>query len=232
MSAFFPQDSGPLYAETVLRIQAQTDGFWIEPLNTWSNFLFLLVLLVFYRRLWRSQIKPTFFLLCLPILTLGFVGGVLYHGLRSWDVWYYLDFVPILVLSQLVALYFWIRSGRVLIGVFTMLFVQSFFLMLNWTFTLSAAAQGTLFYVPLALNVVLAVLVASRSEEDFPWGSCFSSIVLIVIALFFRHADQRVAVFFPWGSHFLWHVFGALSTYFLCELLWRQEMRRLTATTL
>ena len=226
MASFFPQDSGPLYTETQYRLQSRESSYWAEPLNTWSNFLFLAVIVFFGVRLLRSPKKPPLFLLCLPILTAGFIGGVLYHGLRSWDVWYYLDFVPILVLSQIVALYFWYRSDRVLWGVFIMLVVQTLFLALKWWVPMSTAAQGTLFYIPLAINVLVAALVATRRMPQFQWLPFITSGVLIMVALFFRQMDERAANIFPWGTHFLWHIFGALSTFFLCELLWRLETRR------
>lgn len=225
MNNGFPQDSGPLYAETQMRLQSREPGFWFEPFNTWSNLLFLPVLLIFSWRLLRARRKPPLFLLCLPLLAGGFIGGVLYHGMRSWDVWYYLDFVPILVISQVVAFYFWYRSGKVVTGVFLMLVVQALFLTVKWWLPAGSPVQGTLFYVPLALNVLIAALVFSR-HPDFRRVPFLISGVLIAIALFFRQIDLRAGEIFPWGTHFLWHIFGALSTYFLCEVLWRLESRR------
>ena len=100
-------DFGPTYFETNL------DRFPVEPFNTYSNLIFLFILLFFC---WRTRGDFRSFpasVLALPILCVGFVGGTLFHATRSYPLWLYMDFVPIALLVVLASLYFWNRDSTI-----------------------------------------------------------------------------------------------------------------------
>lgn len=64
----FPQDSGPIYQET---LQGRLP---VEPFNTYSNILFLLIIIYFSVKVYPQARKQAFLAWCLPILFLGYVG--------------------------------------------------------------------------------------------------------------------------------------------------------------
>lgn len=225
MNLSAPADTGPLYAETLLWMSRPvTEGGWVEPLNTWSNFAFLAVLLFWGQRVWRAEMKPRSLLLCLPVLAAGLTGGVLYHGLRSWELWYYLDFVPILILTQALAFFLWLRAGWPLTGVLLMLVTQLFFLGLNWFLRLPGPTQGTLFYLPLFVNLLIPASVCWRMRLFPSARPLIAGGALMALALLFRQTDLAAAVYFRPGTHFLWHLFGAASVFFVGELLWTMDI--------
>lgn len=226
MATFQVLDSGPLYAETLVAIHSTDPSFPIEPLNTLSNLPFLFVVLLFTGRVVKARTLPGLFALALPTLFLGFIGGVLYHGFRSWDVWYYLDFIPILILSQLTTAYFYWRAKWLLKGMITLFLLEAFFLFIQSLVPPSWDLHGTLFYLPLAISMLQAMILVSRCERHFRYDSLFLFAVLTACALGFRSLDQWAGQYFPRGSHFLWHLCGAIATSVVAELLWHMEKAR------
>lgn len=102
----FPQDSGPIYQETI------AGRFPVEPFNTISNFLFLLIILYFSRKVYANYKQHLFLAYCLPVLFIGFIGGTLYHATRSAEIWLLLDWVPIVLLCIATAIYFCFKIGK------------------------------------------------------------------------------------------------------------------------
>ena len=46
------------------------------------------------------------------------------------------------------------------------------------------------------------------------------TLVSFGLALMFREADARAAMYFSIGTHFLWHVFSAIGGYFMLQYLY------------
>ena len=102
--SFVPLDSGPIYFETTL-----SDSHWpIEPWNAISNLIFLAVALYWIFTIHREHAKiPRNFRILISLLLIGWIGGTIYHGTRSGDIWYYMDMLPIYLLAFLVNLLAW-----------------------------------------------------------------------------------------------------------------------------
>ena len=95
-----PLDQGPIYLETIM------GRFPVEPWNTASNLLFLVIILYWAWRL-KGEIRAHRFIAgAIPVLIIGWVGGTVYHATRSHNLWLFMDFVPIALLAAAVSMYF------------------------------------------------------------------------------------------------------------------------------
>jgi hypothetical protein len=215
-------DRGPVYTETPLELihGAEYPGLIAEPWNAATAFLFVVIVLVWLIRLRGRLIRYPFLMIAIPTLFVGGVGGTLYHGLRSRSVWFYMDVYPIYTLGAAVSIYYWIRLGpkiRYLIGMMAVLGVIQVLGMLHlprhWAINLSYAALAILILVPLGIAII-----RTRARQA---GWVATAFVCFGIAWFFRIADTIRPPLLPMGCHWLWHVFGALTTAALSEYVYR-----------
>src|SRR5436190_11098274 len=86
-------DRGPLYTETPGELKAGQPfhGTVAEPWNATTAFLFVLIVVYWVARLRGRLIRHPFLAVTLPLLFVGGVGGTLYHGLRTWQGFFWMD---------------------------------------------------------------------------------------------------------------------------------------------
>jgi hemolysin III len=212
-------DLGPRYAETNL---AQ---FPVEPWATWTNLIFLFVIVYWARRLrgrWRRH--RVLSMIALPLLTLGWFGGTVYHATRSHAAWLFLDWGPILLLILLAAAWLWLRllpkvrsvcggAAAVPLVVVALLAPPLVAAVFARPLANSGPAGISASYALLSTGVIVpAVLNCVRQRGAWPWLAAI--LVCFAIALLFRTADASLAqAGWPHGSHYLWHLFGGLATF-------------------
>lgn len=213
-------DGGPRYTETPLDPFSPEARFPAEPWNAATASLFIVLVFVWARRLrgrWRDF---PFLSCCLPILLAGGIGGTLYHATRTSLVLFLLDVLPISILGLAGAVYmairFWGRRGWWFVPAATSFYVGVNSLLFatigpgkTLAVNLSYAAIAIVILTPTAL-----VLVRTRFRHV---GWVVAGVVAFTIAWFFRLVDLRIGHLLPMGSHWLWHIFGALATAFLIE---------------
>lgn len=211
-----PTDSGPLYKETVL-------GRWpVEPWNTWSTLFFLFIAVYWFLRIksdWRNQ---KLILTASIMIGIGFAGGFVYHSTRSHIFWLLLDWVPIVIISPIVATFYW---HGVLENwgwaVFAALFplIASIPCYTNDRF--SSVIPMSLGYAAIAISVALPILLYARLQKwrDVKWLAW--AAVCIIAALGLRTLDPYVDGVFPMGTHFLWHTLSAFTSHFLILYTYR-----------
>ena len=219
------RDHGPLYAETDLA------RFPVEPANTFSNLIFLALLLYAWRRLARTGLVSVFYTVVLILLGLGWVGGTAYHATRSSAVWLALDFVPIALLCGLAAarLIGWLSPAR-----------------RRWYAWGIAPGLGLVWLLggwllprPLAINTgyallgLLVALPAVMHCAEAGWARARllgGALGAFAVALGFRRLDAWLIADHPrLGTHFLWHLCGGLAAWCLLLYLLRAEEDRRTA---
>jgi hypothetical protein len=216
-------DRGPRYAETPADPSAP-DAPWIaEPLNTITAALFIVIVAYWLIRLRGRYSHFPFVVSCLPILLVGGIGGTLYHAFRTRQVYFFLDVIPISLLGLAGALFLtfrlgrwhgWVKVGTYAIGAIVayvglngILFRQVEFSNPNMRVNLSYASLALVVTIPL-----LGVLLATRFRQ---WQDVAAGLAAFGIAFFCRLLDNTATAPPPYGSHFLWHIFGALCTHFL-----------------
>src|SRR5687768_9068553 len=106
------QDKGPRYTETPPDPYAPDAPFIAEPWNAVTAAFFVVIAGWWLVRLRGRYRDYPFMMSCLPILLAGGIGGTLYHGLRTRQLYFYLDVVPIQLLALAGAVYLAIRLWR------------------------------------------------------------------------------------------------------------------------
>lgn len=222
-----PNDSGPIYRETLM------GRLPVEPWNTWSNLIFLFVVLYWAARVYRAPRDHRFLAAALPILFVGFVGGTLFHGTRSHELWLLLDWVPILLLCIACTALFARRAGLsvwllgpllVLPFVLRYLIIHVWQLPRSWAMNVGYAALGITVLLPIALHL-------HRTRwRHWPWMA--ASATCFALAVTFRSLDHSPLVAaFPMGTHWLWHSFGGIAVFWLVGYIWHSASGQATPTS-
>ncbi|MFI2742134.1 hypothetical protein ACG2LH_05300 [Zhouia sp. PK063] len=211
-----PHDHGPLYKETVMT------RFPVEPFNTFSNFLFLAVVIYFGIRVYKNTKQHLFLAYCIPIIFLSFIGGTIYHATRSANLWLYLDWVPIIALCIATAFYFVFKTAKTNFGKvlwFVIIFIITFGfrqLPLPQNFKISIG------YIATALALLLPIFSYMYQTKWKNSVFVFMAILSFCIAIGFRIADKKLDLL-PMGSHWLWHSFGAIAVFFLMKYMYEDH---------
>ena len=206
-------DHGPWYAETDLA------RFPAEPFNTFSNLVFLLILGLGVRRMWRSKIHSPIFILAYAILAVGWLGGTLYHATRSSEVWAMMDFAPIACLCLLASVWLVHRLSansrrRYLLILLPALAGAG----AGHHWLASATLRAGVVYAALATLVVSPGALHCAAAGGKRARILAGAVAAFATALFFRTYDASLISATPrTGTHFLWHLFGGLATYLIFE---------------
>lgn len=209
----YPADFGPIYTETIM------GRFPVEPFNTFSNLIFLVIVIWFSFRIRQFPSRYPLILVILPILFIGFIGGTVFHATRSSRVWLIMDFMPIFILAMLAAYHFWLALSKSrTIAFFGMLSPILLSYLLRTLLGNSYQLGISLGYASLALALLLPIFLLCRSEKWRGLVYLLSAVGTFSLALFFRIIDKDIgAKVFPMGTHFLWHIFGGVSVGLLLQ---------------
>ena len=215
-----PVDGGTLYFETDLNALIQ------EPFNMASAAVF--VALAFY---WSRAMRGTgrelrWIRQALILLWIGAVGGTIYHGFRLHAFFILMDWLPILMLIVIAAWKFWLAwTGGVKAAAASL--AASFgaqalgYRLLNTQYALTVG------YLLMALSLIvpMVVQVLRHAVLRRPFALALLSFGT---ALAMRGSDAQG--WLPMGSHFLWHLFGAVATHFTLVMV--ADFSRIQANTL
>lgn len=221
MRTYWPQDGGPLYAETPLQLH---DGQWlIEPWNAISSLLIVAPALYFIWRLWGNFRSNILLTLCIPLLVAGGLGSTLFHGLRLHGFFLAMDVLPTLLLFLLVTAYFWaeaLRSWWAAVGMMLLSFglmwvAHNYLPGGSLRVNVGYAIRGTMFFIPLIITLW---------KTQLRHGLLVAAALLAFgAALAFRLADKLVVDVLSMGSHFLWHACTGIGGFLIAEYIARQR---------
>lgn len=217
-SQSFPNDSGPIYQETL------EGRFPVEPYNTYSNLFFLAIIIYFSIKVYNDYRHHRFLAYCMPVLFLSYIGGTVYHATRSHDFWMYLDWLPIIFLCFGVSVYFTVKlrtgwKGRLLLIIIVLLLVVGVRL-IPWDRSLKTSIG----YIATAIGLLLPIFVYMYTQHLKHWPMVLFAILSFVAAISFRVMDRFVFIL-PMGTHWLWHSFGALSVFFLMNYIYKDKLK-------
>lgn len=190
-------------------------------------------------RLWGKFGRHPFLTACLPVLLAGAVGGTLYHATRTRMTYFLLDVIPISLLGLAAAVYLIVRLttavGAVRIAVPAIGLIGFYMFVNGVLFRLvefpNPNLRVNLSYASLALLLICplgAVLVRTRFRHA---GWVAGGLASFAIAWFCRLVDNMPLADLPMGTHWLWHTFGALTTFALMEYFYRLEAESLGPAT-
>jgi len=220
----FPQDSGPIYLET-------SDGrFPVEPFNTYSNLIFLVLIVYWGIKVYRNPRQHQFLAWMLPIIGISYIGGTVYHATRSHEFWLRLDWMPIMLLCAVLVIYFIVKLvkswwQRVLL--ITILLGASFLLRI---LPIPSGLRISLGYIITAATILVPLawyLVKTKGKNIIYIAVAF---LIFSVAIFFRSIDLHQN-FFPMGTHWLWHLLGGIAVHFLIAYIFNDNLLNLSANS-
>ena len=214
----FPNDTGPIYKETI------AGRFPVEPFNTYSNLIFLFIVIYFGIRIYKEPKNQWFLMITIPFIFIGYIGGTLYHGLRNSEAWLLIDWVPIRGLSFAAILYFvfkwkdtW-RKRLIFITAIGIAFVGLRYLPVNENL------EHNLGYLISALTILIPIIGYLAKTK---WRNARPAIIAFIIfgvAVAFRVLDTRLDFELFWmGTHWLWHLFGGTAVFFILLYIFRDN---------
>lgn len=201
-----PPDGGMVYKETDMT------QFFPEPLNAITALLFLAIAIFWTVKMKGNFKEYPFLTYCLILLYIGAIGGTVYHSFRQWPVFIMMDWMPIMLLCLSAGFYFLAQSIRWYYAVSMVLAYIILMLGLrNWILIDNTSLFVNVNYGIMASFVlfsVLSYLIYTQWKAGKWVGFALLSFVL---ALTCRIVDKWNWLSF--GTHFLWHTFGAIATF-------------------
>ena len=228
-------DGGPRYKESPAD-PATFQPQLAEPYNAVTAALFVLIAVFWMGRLWGRFARFPFVTICLPILLAGGIGGTLYHATRADRLYFLLDVIPIQILGLIGAIFLTLRLARTVgyvrvLGYAVGLLAVSVGLNLfvfrsiplpagypNLRVNLSYASLAAVLLIPM-----FAVLARTRFRHA---GWVVGGLASFGIAWFCRLIDRGPLDTLPMGTHWLWHTFGAITTFAIAQYFYRLEGER------
>lgn len=201
-----PPDGGIVYTETNMA------HFFPEPLNAVTSMLFLAIAVFWTIKISGNFKKYPFLTYCLMLLYIGAIGGTIYHSFRQWPVFIIMDWLPIMFLCMSAGFYFLAKSTQ---WYYAILMVVGYLLLMfalrNWVLVNNNSVFINLNYAMMASLVLFSVLkyLIYTQWKAGKWVGF--ALLSFVFALTFRIVDKWG--WFSFGTHFLWHTFGAVATF-------------------
>lgn len=190
-----------------------------EPLNIFSSLVFLLAFAALHKIYRRGTPDRVFLVMIWLVLAIG-VGSMLWHSTgEPWAL--ALDIAPIALLVPLYLLVFTQRvfhwhpalAWLVIACVFLCIYLAS--LVAN-----DVLLQKSNAFVPVVL--VLGGLALYLRSRDARAAQVFLVAALcFALAIACRALDIWLCASLPMGTHFLWHIFSAVTVYLLVKDLMR-----------
>ncbi|QYA24758.1 hypothetical protein G3I01_04300 [Gramella sp. MT6] len=219
-----PRDSGPIYQETL------AGRLPVEPFNTYSNILFLLIIIYFSLKVYKDYKNHRFLAWSLPVLFLGFIGGTVYHATRSHDIWMYMDWLPIVILCLAVSVYYAVKL-RVSKKKRLLLILVILFLVFGVRLIpLSPHVKTSVGYIATVVGLLLPIITYFYTTKLHHWGYVLLAFLSFGLAISFRILDNFVYII-PMGTHWLWHIFGAVSVFFLMNYIYNDKLTPLEVSS-
>ncbi len=204
-----------LYCE---RTDAQ---LWSEPLNFISNFAFYIAAArIYYLRRELHSPRHRRELAALGALAILVGSGSAFFHSWATRLSQIADVLPI-ALFIVTSLYFYIRGlGSEGIAIQKLMGMAALTLTLPVALSVAAGwgeylAKGES-YLGIAPTLLLfAGLERVRERQQ----RLYAAAGLFILAYIFRTLDQRICDIFPYGTHFLWHLFTTATAYMMASIL-------------
>ena len=211
-------DGGSRYAETNLQ------EFIVEPWNAFSS-LFLVLPALFWAIKIRKKISENYFIFfCIPLLFLGGIGSTLFHAFRASPILLFMDIFPMMVLTLSVGAYLWnklLKKWPYTFIVILFSFLVRFFIMSSNYF--DKHTSSNLSYILSGLTIFIPATIIIFKTNFRKLNYFLLSVVFFIISLIFRRLDLLPFDILPMGTHFLWHLFSAVGSFFLAEYLFGMD---------
>jgi hypothetical protein len=220
----FPNDSGPIYQETI------KGSIPVEPYNTFSNLIFIAILLFFGSKIRRKPKQHPFFLFAIPVIFISWIGGTMFHGTRSHEFWLVLDWLPIMIVCLGAIIYF---IGKITVIWWKRLLIFLAFLIFSIVprmISLPDTIRISFGYIITALSVVMPFLWYAYKTKWKNVAYIVIGFLIFGVAISFRTLDNlvvsgEISPILPMGTHWLWHTFGGFAVFSLLLYIYKDTER-------
>lgn len=190
--------------------------FFSEPLNLISNLAFFISAFLIYRLYKVNQVTGFSYWFLFALLLLIGAGSSLWHSFRtSYSLAF--DSIPIFIffLSLLFLLAKKFLGGVSKAIVFVLGF---FFLQIVVSYLFPQFLNGSIRHIVNAF-VFLGIASLLYKQNKAIRKDIVVCLSLYVLAIICRSVDNIICVYFPIGTHFLWHTLTAFAAYFAIKIL-------------
>ncbi len=208
------EDGGPVYAET------NPEQFIVEPWNAISSLFMMMPAIIWAIKIYPNYRQYMFLTFLLPLGFLGGLGSTLFHAFREYTFFLVMDIAPSAVLTLLLTVYLWLRLLKhwwyilfiVVISVGFRFIIFASEIPEHTAINLSYGFTGLLIGIPL-------LVIFTRTSFLRIWDVVFS-ILFFALALLLREVDKYEFLYLDMGTHFLWHLFSAVGSYFVFSYIY------------
>lgn len=209
---------GPIYKES------NFDALIVEPWAVFTNLLFLAVIIYWSYKIKGHSHNHKFLKYSLPVLLIGFIGGTMFHATRGNPIWLLMDFLPIVILTLSASVYFFRKIKTPWYKIVLIFFIPFLIIPLAIIIGIPSQIFVNLIYFILATIVISPIAYYIIKIKSKYWKYITYSLVSFLIALFFRYYDLQSSL--SMGTHWLWHIFGAISVHFLIIYIYKDKIKR------
>jgi hypothetical protein len=207
-------DGGLWYTET------DPSHLIVEPFNAASAMIFIFIAGWWLGTLKGKFVERSFLFISSIILMIGAVGGSIYHAFRYSAFFLYMDWVPILMLCLMASTYFLYHIiKRFWLAIIIMIGVVALQIVVWNAGNTRGHYNINVNYAMMASSVLFPLLLFMRIKKFRDWYIVLGALCAFLCALFFRivDGDKWISI----GTHFLWHLFGALACHLMFLYIYR-----------
>lgn len=207
-------DGGPIYTETNL------EAFVAEPFNAVTAFFFLMIAVYWLFKLRKTYRVHLFLFVSSLILLVGGLGGTIYHAFRVSKFALLMDWLPIVILCFSASVYFLVKLfGKLYFGVLAFIVFMLLEFLNHWLMPPHYAVNIS--YVLMALMVLIPImlyLIRTNWRNGIWILIAFTGFLFAIINRSIDHLEVLAI-----GTHFLWHIFGAIACHAMFQYLYKME---------
>lgn len=219
MISEIPPDGGLSYAETNL------SRLFPEPLNALTSCFFLGLAVYWTIKLRGNYRQHQYLTAALILLYIGGIGGTVYHGLRQWTMFIMMDWLPIMLLCVSTGIYFLAKLIKWYYALAIVLVYIGFqFFLRNSLFDQDPQLFININYAMMAMLILLPVFAYLLHTKWLHGKWVGLAFIAFICALTFRVADKWL--WFEFGTHFLWHTFGAIASFCMFNYIFLVNQHR------
>ncbi|MAZ44659.1 MAG: hypothetical protein CMF48_05760 [Legionellales bacterium] len=190
---------------------------WAEPLNLWTNLGFIVAAYAIHNHLKGGLYPKYFWLLPLFLYAIG-LGSFAFHLYPIWETMM-LDVVPITLfsLSAIIIIQKDLLQVSIPINIASLIFFLVISLLaeqliqVNWLNN----SQG---YIPNWLYLgTFASILTYKAHTGGRW--LMFAFLVFTTSLMARTVDPLLCQYWPYGTHFLWHLLNAVGLWAICRAI-------------
>jgi hemolysin III len=210
-------------------VNAETDygTFPVEPLNAVSNLFFLVVIFYAVKKVGFRFGKYPLIVTVMPILSLGVLSSIMHHLFRAEKLWNTINMLAIFYAVIMSCVYIWYRISERWMHAFLYTMMMPF---IFWIFFLGSGGNAKLtvsiIFTAFSVTLILpATIYCFKTQLKHLNLLAFASF-LFTLGMIFRVLDFKLLSYFPHGTHFLWHFFGAGSLFLFLRYIYLIDEER------